>query len=531
MRVLVRGGISVLRDLRDLRTTLEASPCSVTTICVSGWDYAFTNGLGYGAELGSALTNNTSVTYLNLELKGLLSQHQESTSEELQPLLHFIATSRALRDVKLSDGRSLVELTTRILEAVAQNSNITEFNMDFTLRPSLQSFHVLTAASFLRTLNVCIEAFIDFSAEDLVLFGALIGQTQTLHELHLQSFTACDHSLIGERILIHLGSHAHHLRSLRLSLGEDATTGQFRALASTLHSAKSLSHVNMEGYTFDLDSMEIFLTALQSNTTVAALSFNGCRMGKGPFGMWAQFLQSDGSKIRELRFEPDLHDEESRDGALEGSVLESDVIGWALLPMVIQSSICALDLGVDINVSVPSYALLFDGMICHESEIRLSKLTIRALDLTVVEALARFLPHSSRLQELSTSRLFRQTNYRMLLSAIQQNGSLHRVEEDFMPVVDPVWLRLVTAYCQRNQLVPELLAQSQSVAEGTDDSESRTLDRIDLCLVPTILLATRQAPRMAPKNILIGLLGVLHRDVAGFPLPVAQVDKKRRAAY
>jgi hypothetical protein len=113
-------------------------------------------------------------------------------------------------------------------------------------------------APFLCKLTLEVEAFASFLVHDLAVLGAAIGQTQTLHELHLMSSDAYDRNQIGETILMHLGSHAHHLRTLRLSLGDDATTGQFRGLASALCSAQRLSHVQMEDYIFDLDSMGIF---------------------------------------------------------------------------------------------------------------------------------------------------------------------------------------------------------------------------------------------------------------------------------
>jgi hypothetical protein len=177
---------------------------------------------------------------------------------------------------------------------------------------------------------------------------------------------------------------------------------------------------------------------------------------------------------------------------------------------MIHSSIDVLDLNDYIGFAVPLYALLFDGMTRHESEIRLSKVVIRALDQTVVEALALFLPHSTRLQELLTSHLFSQTNYRLLLSAIRQNGSLCLVDEEPFPRLDHMWLKRVSAYCKRNGLVPKLLAQSQSDAVATDSDDGV----LDICLVPTILFVAQQSPRMAP-NILIGLLRVLCCDDDG----------------
>jgi hypothetical protein len=86
-RVHVRGGFFGLLDLRDLRTNLATSPCSDTILCVSGWDYEFTNGVGYGAELGRALTNNTSVTYLQLELQGLRIKTKKVPARSFNPYL------------------------------------------------------------------------------------------------------------------------------------------------------------------------------------------------------------------------------------------------------------------------------------------------------------------------------------------------------------------------------------------------------------------------------------------------------------
>jgi hypothetical protein len=186
---------------------------------------------------------------------------------------------------------------------------------------------------------------------------------------------------------------------------------------------------------------------------------------------------------------------------LEGNMLDSSVIGKSLVDMLTHSSIRHLDLDDEVFRGIPSYALLLDGMTCHESEIRLSRLVIQSLDERGVHALAQFLPHSSRLQELD---IFRLSNYRLLFSAIRQNGSLHVVH---LSLSDRVLPKLIPACCQRNEMVPKLLAQSDT--EGTDDNDAVTLGRIDTCLVPTIMFVAQQSRRMAPTNILIGLLGVL----------------------
>jgi hypothetical protein len=318
-----------------------------------------------------------------------------------------------------------------------------------------------------------------------------------------------------------------------------------------LRSTQTLSHLQIEDYSFDLDCMGIFVAALRSNCTVSAISFEICRMEKVALDMWVQCLRSHGSKIGRLLFEPDVRGRYQRVGrlrwqlvgSLEENMLDSNVIGKALLDMVIHSSVIDLDLEKDFREAIPSYDLLFDGMTCHESEVCLSKLAVGAVDETVVAALARFLPHSSHVQELSMPNLFAlylqelsvpnlfaetQTSHRLLLSAIQQNGSLLRMKATSMIHHDRVWVKLVAAYCQRNEWVPKLLAQSQRATEEMDGNESGTLNGLDLCLVPTILFVARQAPRMAPSNILIGLLGVFSSDASESTLHVAHVGKKRR---
>jgi hypothetical protein len=466
------------------------------------------------------------VYQLHLRVQGLLCHDQDSTSEELQPLLDFISTSQALCSVVLCDGVGLEDLTARLLEAVALNSNITEFTLNDDLHPSPQSFaRFLATASFLRELKVDVQAFVNHADQDLALVGAAFGQNRTLQELDLySSFTSDNES--GESLLRHVGSHANNLHTLSLE-GSQATIGQFQALATVLLSTQTLSHLNMANYNFDLDCMEIFVAALRSNTTVTYLYFQCCTMERGPFDLWTQFLKSGESKICELAFLPYVSDDDWRDepfgvldDVLEGNMLDSSVIGKSLVDMLTHSSIRHLDLDDEEFRGIPSYALLLDGMTCHESEIRLSRLLIQSLDERGVDALAQFLPHSSQLQELDICRL---SNYRLLFSAIRQNGSLRVVH---LSKSDKVLLNWIPACCQRNEMVPKLLARSQSDTEGTDDNDAATLDRIDPCHVPTIMFVSQQAPRMAPNNILIGLLGVLGSNDAASPLQVAHVGQR-----
>jgi hypothetical protein len=84
--------------------------------------------------------------------------------------------------------------------------------------------------------------------------------------------------------------------------------------------------------------------------------------------------------------------------------------------------------------------------------------------------------------------------------AVRENGSLHFVSilkgvvtDDGDGSYDDTYFRpsehhLVASYCQRNQCLPTLLASAGNV------------------LLPTLLGAAAQAARLAPNNIMIGLL-------------------------
>jgi hypothetical protein len=83
--------------------------------------------------------------------------------------------------------------------------------------------------------------------------------------------------------------------------------------------------------------------------------------------------------------------------------------------------------------------------------------------------------------------------------------------------LDPAFLKLVAAYCEKNEKIPKLLAKSNDFTENTNAADMDTTSSINPCLAPSFFLVARQAPRMARNNMLIGLLGVLGGDMIGPP--------------
>jgi hypothetical protein len=94
----------------------------------------------------------------------------------------------------------------------------------------------------------------------------------------------------------------------------------------------------------------------------------------------------------------------------------------------------------------------------------------------------------------------------ILLRTLRQNGSLQdvafgRVFRSYQHVFNQRQSRLAQSYCERNELIPTLVAKPR-----LDDDDR---DKTDLCLFPNLFTAAKQAPRTAPNLMLIGLLAAL----------------------
>jgi hypothetical protein len=513
-----------LEDLREYCDSLVASTCSTTDIFVCNWDFERMDGEGYGPSLGRALARNTSVTSLNMEMRGLLGPHQDDNSNDLEPLLQYMATSESLSVVSLLGGADQREvLTDRVLNAVAQNPNITDLRLWENLYLDPESFlRFLMAARFIPKMELHVVAFCRHSTRELEAMVTAVAQNQTLQELRLVSIDGFDNG-IGELILSQLGSVENHLSLLQVNLGSSAPITQFQALARVLVSSRTLTHLMLTGYSFNSDSMEVFLGALRTNQTVTCLTLEGIEMVKAPFDLWTQFLQSSDSLIHEVRLKPAATEGNWRESGAQQPIenmLDTSLAGEGLLSMLTRSSVHVLNLLHDVHGWVPGYDSLFDGMASQESDVRLSKLSITALEATNMAALIGFLTQATLLQDLTVVSSDTPEYSQLLLSASRRNGSLCHLTWKPMKKVgrtvavtvpDAQWLKLTEAYSRRNEQTPKLLATlphdaSAELADGEEMSE------IHPGLVPTLFAVGKHTPRTASNVILIGLLGVLGGD-------------------
>jgi hypothetical protein len=113
----------------------------------------------------------------------LLAPQEDDTSEQLQPFLDILAASPTLCRVKLARGEGYEVLTSRLLEAIALNANITELNVLEKLNPCPEAFCRFLGTCFIRKMRVCIRAFEHHESDIQALLP--FGWNQHLRELHI----------------------------------------------------------------------------------------------------------------------------------------------------------------------------------------------------------------------------------------------------------------------------------------------------------------------------------------------------------
>jgi hypothetical protein len=92
-----------------------------------------------------------------------------------------------------------------------------------------------------------------------------------------------------------------------------------------------------------------------------------------------------------------------------------------------------------------------------------------------------------------------------IVRALRQNGSITHVrfEDGYGNSFFMHYQTMIGGFCERNKQLPQLLTKSCG-----NDSASSDLDNVGRSLVPTLFFAALPMHRMAPNNILIGLLAL-----------------------
>jgi hypothetical protein len=212
-------------------------------------------------------------------------------------------------------------------------------------------------------------------------------------------------------------------------------------------------HVVLLRHNFTNNMLKVFM----SITLATELSFQHCDFDHVATGHFVQMLD----RCRSLR--------------------KLNMVQNTLTCFGSRTEICKI-LSMTTNMRVPCLQLQF---VTHEGKARLASYIATTIHL--------------RQLEIQTYTYFMCPW--TIVRALRQNGSITHVR--FFKHYQSVGLSMIGGFCERNQQLPQLLTKSCG-----NDSASSDLDNVGRSLVPTLFFAALPMHRMAPNNILIGLLAL-----------------------
>jgi hypothetical protein len=448
------------------------------------------------------LQGNSHVSDLQLKICYLEEEEEEEqdgseSNDSIALLLKYMRESRALRKVTLfgrkhDTGTSLpIAILHRFFLAIAASHTIEDLFLDgLELHPEGFGVLIKTTQSLksLRVQQTC--GFASVAARDN--FAQAVSENQTLEHLHLdQTFV--------EPVLLCLGSHPR-LRELLLNFDDVMHPSQMEALAGFLRACKTLTLLDLCGYQFDKDLFETFKNGIRSSTSLTKLAFRLCEFDEESTLLFQHILEpkKDSTTIRELKFGPDNTFHKLSTGSVVVNILTPNQVGDDATDT---GKITSLDLLDMTESDTTDLVLVCDALCANATGIRLQRFHVGSIDDTGCDALTRCLPQLLYLKQLSiesVASVVHGVNSR-LLRALHQNGSLHDIHTGET---------VLQCSCMRNETIPILVAKPR-----LNDDENEDSDETDLCLVPTLFGAAKQAPRTAPTVMLIGLLAT--RDAVG----------------
>jgi hypothetical protein len=450
---------------------------------VETWLYGAT--YGYGERLGAALLKNTVVSNLSLQFFLLLSETEMEAgrTDSASCLLQFLKDSPSLQTMKLTNwrmgtgmpypqlcprtGSLLLELT---LNAAFQNSNMQSLDLDIPDIPLTLLAQALTAYQpRLSTLRLrCDRNESSQFAATAASAAQAIAMIPSLLKLTLAT------EIIAPFVTPLTRSATLRHLSIIITINDNIDDADVAALCGVLSFRESaLQHISLEGFRFHDVWWTNIARALQANAQVTMLTLKRC-----DFDELVQFAYPRSRTYRQ----PLQHIR-----TLE--LLDCDCASWRQR-----------------NVYFPNLS----GYLPHS--VHLDTLNLDIETIGIVSGL--HVPND-------------------FLIALRQNGSLHSVSvlashPHRFPHRNPLpqVVRYMQAVTNRNRQLSQILGQPASnkgVDGVNDEGEDPKPQSNRVVLFPTLFCVARQAPRMAPKTLFLGLLSTAFDEIG----PTATRRKRR----
>jgi hypothetical protein len=504
-------------DLLELCEQLLLHDPSISVVDALGF------GQGYGQPLGEALLHNNRVATLKLDVSCIVSYHADNTDEALS-LLQYIRSSQSLKHVVLKEDDDL-DLVDAIVEAVTASSSIESLNpqVEISVHHLVNLLHQTTS---LRKLIVYWSISYDLpEARRLVIDALQANQTLEVLDLLPETDTADANPSTLQAVLPELCSHPKLLELCVSMRGIDLSdnTAVLDSLIQFLNSSLTLQHLGMQECNLNTELLQLIFRTLQSKPLISKLTLKGCELDEDATAEFVRFMQDkesgETSVVQELYIQ-----------LFSNSLFANYAIGETLVEMLQDSSLQVLGLGdkeaVEEELENIDLATFFDTLAANANHVYLPALQLSHVLEDESEEMAKYLRTTAYLQSLTVSKMDADSSRRLLLSAIRDNGSLHGVKIHYVNEdgKSRSFFRRrerarLNAYLERNRSVPLLLAKPclyDHVANNdgdmdhvdANDEQDGSIEEhgTDLSLFPGLFVAGLRAPRMAPKDVLIGLL-------------------------
>jgi hypothetical protein len=486
-------------------------------------------------RIGEALLENTTVTSIDVEFSAFKDDEDYSlqpvttididrlvtkATTTADPLLRYIRDSSELREMRLEDSSDEIfipvyeHLSSLFYRALADNPHqlLQELHfeyMDEAEKCQTEFSLLLTMAKSLKRLSMF--AYMPEGSSDSWLVEAL-RSSKSLEYLNLFNVNLLRNGAgqAATFLGIVLRSEVHlRLHELHFSLQSNSEIEFFDSLAVLLGSTGALQILRLDDVCINERCACCFAEGLKSSGTLQSVILGD-----------ACYFDDDALShlLLSKTIRPSiLHRVCVQDGE------RIDFLGDALLwkPQdrlrSIGSSLGELHLCTLQRESEHAIVEFLDAFAAGAATIRLKILEIESISILAAEAMIRCLPKLVHLREVKIRHIQveeRETLDRFFES-FKLNGSLHRVDlaDARAFVMSESLRRRLLPYGERNREIPKLVSKAAVAghdwASGVPAEPNAIVGNnalTSICVFPFLFYASQQARRMAPTNLLSGLL-------------------------
>jgi hypothetical protein len=478
------SSLNSIESIRDrIYATLERNDPNKTSVeATTGWATLCC------VRLGSALVGNTSVSDLTL---GFHHTSFNRPPPDIGLLLQYLRQGPALRVLKLSGSRP--EYTCACLQAVAQHAFIEDLTLDSDIDIPYESLaHLLRTTRSLKKLAMCLD-------DSSMALAQAFGANETLGIIE---FALCnDHhpNQTGQDVFHHLTSHLCEMKLEQLDASVPPTI--YSAFNDYLKETQRLTHLTLDGLSFDGEQAALFMDGLLWNQSLSHLTMRSCELDDDANAVFdsaatAAHAASTGSTIKSTMSIVELQVADSC-GELSSLLKFMAFKGDNLRVLYLQQFW---------SIRQPRHNNFWNALLESDtSKIRIRQLRLEGNWEYSLAAIYDCIPRLLYLQELHFD-IMRLVLGRSFAVAAQHSGSLQIVSvHGRLPTFStPHISRIVQASLERNRHLSSVLSMSCS---------GLTLDRHDDVVaaeassspIPNLVAALVHAPRMAPNTLVKGL--------------------------